>query len=408
LTHSKDESYEALRNQLEQLSGAVQQIPTPPSSPESVLSILGEARSETSWEALLTYFLDPVAPNGMGTDILAAFFDTISATTQSNLSPRTHQLSEVEVETQITADDGVPDLLLWVPDEWFCCVELKSHSGESNDQTLRYATSDSLGPLTVGDFDPTDRYYLYLAPAATPPPASDAFATLDWETVVNQMRMVLNENRGRYPVKSSAQLADFLDTIDDELNMTEQERYQREKAQLVIDHSDALQEVLAALDDVVAAELAAWQNDFADVADSSWNTTLAGNKYARAYRDEWVRQLNASTADQTPVVVYELQIDSDALRSGAPQIELKRTSDTADPQRVYDALYEESIQDELKSLAPRHDVRIRGHSDKVHTLETNVDIDLAGGDTIGGRFATRVDELGPINRVIDRLIAGLD
>lgn len=373
-----------------------------------MLSILGAARSETSWEALLEYFLNPAAPTGMDTDILAAFFDAIPATTQSDLSPRTHHLSAVEIETQVAADDGVPDLLLWVPDEWFCCVELKSHSGESNDQTLRYATSESLGPLTVGEFDPTDRHYIYLAPAATPPPASDVFVTLDWEAVVDQMRTVLNGNRGRYPVKSSAQLADFLDTIDDELNMTDQERYQREKAQLVIDHSDALQEVLTALDDVVAAELAAWQDDFADVADSSWNTTVAGNKYARAYHDEWVRPANASAADQTPAVVYELQIDSDALRSGAPQIELKRTSDTADPQRVYDALYEESIQEELQSLAPRHDVRIRSHSNKVHTLETNVDIDLAAGDTIGGQFAARIDSLGPINQVIDQLVADLD
>lgn len=98
-------------------------------------------------------------------------------------------------------------------------------------------------------------------------------------------------------------------------------------------------------------------------------------------------QLLGSDGDPTPVVVYELQVDRDALRSGAPQIELKRTSDTADPQRVYDALYAEDIQEQLQSLAPRHDVRIRGPSDKVHTLETNVDIDLAAGETIGGRFA---------------------
>lgn len=408
MTHSADKSYEALRVEFKQLSGAVQRIPTPPSSPKSVLSILGMARSETSWEALLEYFLNPAAPNGMGTDMLAAFFGAMSTTTQSDLSPRTHHLSAVEIETQIPADDGVPDLLLWVPDEWFCCIELKSHSGESKGQTLRYATSESLGPLTVGNFDSTDRYYIYLAPAATPSPASDVFVSLDWEAVVDQMRTKLNGNRGRYPVKSSAQLADFLDTIEDELNMTDQERYQREKAQLAIDHSDALKEVLTALDDVVAAELTAWQDDFADVADPSWNTTLAGNKYARAYRDEWVRPATASAEDQIPAVVYELQIDSDALRSGAPQIELKRTSDTANPQAVYDALYTDAIQDELQSLAPRHDVRIQGHSDKVHTLETNVDIDLAAGDTIGGRFAERIDSLGPINRVIDQLVADLD
>jgi len=344
----------------------------------------------------------------MDTDILEIFFDAISATTQSNLSPRTHHLSMVKIESQIAVDDGVPDLLLWVPDEWFCCVELKSHSGESNDQTIRYAASESIGPLTVEEFDPSNRHYIYLAPSATPPPASDAFVSLDWESVVDSIRPVLNDNRGRYPVKSSAQLADFLDTIEDELNMTDQERYQREKAQLAIDHNDALDEVFSALDDVVKAELAAWQDDFADVADPAWNTALAGNKYARAYRDAWIRQDIGSDTDPSPVVVYELQIDSEALRSGAPQIRLKRTSDTADPQRVYDALYEDDIQNELQSIAPRHDVQIRGQSDKAHTLETTVDIDLAGGDTVGGRFAARLNSLDPLNQLIDQFVAGID
>lgn len=401
-------SYEAVREQLEQLSGEVQQIPTPPPTPESVLSILGEARSEASWEALLEYFLTPETPNGMDTDVLEAFFGALSTNTESDLSPRTHHLSAVEIESQVAADDGIPDLLLWVPGEWFCCVELKSHSGESDDQTRRYAASDTLGPLSVAEFAPADRHYVYLAPGATPPPASDAFATLDWEAVVDAIRTVLDGNRGRYPVRSSAQLADFLDTIDDELNMTDQERYQREKAQLVIDHSDAVDEVLSALDAVVEAELSSWQDDFADVAASSWNTAVAGNKYARAYRDEWVRSDGVADADQTPVVVWELQIDADALRSGAPWMELKRTSKTADPERVYDALYDDAIQTELQSLASRHDVRIRGHSDKVHTLETNVDVDLAAGDTVGGRFAARIDSLEPINRVVDQFVAELD
>jgi len=189
--------------------------------------------------------------------------------------------------------------------------------------------------------------------------------------------------------------------------LTDQERYQREKAQLVIDHSDALTEVLAALDNVVVAELKSWQDDFADEASPSWYTVLAGTKYARAYRDEWI--VDEPVADEpTPAVVYELKIDAETVRSGAPQIELKRTSDTVDPERVYDTLYQDSVQDELQSLSPRHDVRIRSHLDKVHTLEANVEIDLAVGDTIVGQFADRIDSLGPINQVIDQFVADLD
>lgn len=344
----------------------------------------------------------------MGTDVLEAFLELIGDTTQSTLSPRSHHLSVVEVESQIAVDDGVPDLLLWVPGEWFCCVELKSHSGESDEQTIRYAASESIGSLTVSEFDPADRHYVYLAPATTPLPASDAFVPVDWEVVVDEVRTVLNGNRGRYPVKSSAQLADFLDTIEDELNMTEQERYQREKAQLVIDHNEALTEVQTAFDDVIEAERAAWEDDFADVSSSSWNTDIAGQKYARAYRDEWVPQTEESGDEQTPAVVYELQIDGDVLRTGSPEIILKRNSGTADSEAVYAALYEDSVQNELQSLAPRHDVRIRGRSDMVHTLEVTMDLDLAAGETVGGAFAARIDALAPINQLIDQVVAGLE
>lgn len=407
MVQSEDESFEAIQAQLKQLSGSVQQIPQSPSAPESVLSILGEARSETSWEALLEYFLDPAAPNGMETDVLEAFFDAISKTTQSKVSPRSHHLSAVEIESQISVDDGVPDLLLWVPGDWFCCVELKSHSGESDEQTLRYAASESIGSLTVSDFEPDDRHYIYLTPSTTPLPASDEFVPLDWEAVVDEVRTVLNGNRGRYPVKSSAQLADFLDTIEDELNMTEQERYQREKAQLVIDHNEALNEVQTAFEDVVKAELAAWEDDFADVSSPRWNTYMAGQKYARAYRDEWVLQTEESSEEQTPLVVYELQIDKDNLRTGSPEIILKRTSGV-NQDSVYDALYEDSIQNELQSLAPRHNVRILGRSESTNTLELNVDIELAAGETVGGQFATRIKALDPINQIIDRLVADFE
>lgn len=406
MSESDGDPIESIRAQLEQLRTAVRGIPTPPPTPEPTLSILGAARSETSWEAFLAYFLDPSAPHGMDTDVLEAFLRAVSATTDSRLAPRSHRLSAVAVESQVAADDGVPDLLLWVPDEWFCCIELKSHSGESEEQTLRYAASEGLGPLAVADFDPADRHYVYLAPAASPAPASDDFAVLDWEAVVEAVRTVLGDHRGRYPVRSSAQLADFLDTVDDELNMTDQERYRREKAQLAVDHSDAIDAVLGALEAVVDDERSSWQDDFADVADASWNTALAGQKYARAYRDEWV--LGADADDGTPALVYELQIDADALRGEAVQIELKRNSGSAAPDRVADALYAESVQADLASLAPRHDVRIRGRSDRVHTLEADVSVDLAAGDTVGGRFATRIAELAPINGVLDGVVADLD
>lgn len=77
-----------IRGRLEELAASIDQLPALATLPDTTLSILGEARTETYWEALLEYFLNPKAPYGFDTDVLEAFLTAVSENSDSSLIPQ--------------------------------------------------------------------------------------------------------------------------------------------------------------------------------------------------------------------------------------------------------------------------------------------------------------------------------
>ena len=402
-----------LRNRLAALSASVDQLPDLANPPETTLSILGEARTEAHWEAFFTYFLDTDAPHGFGTDLLEAFLTALSRHSTSTLDPPAYQLPEIRIESQIGADDGVPDILLWVPNEWFCCIELKAHSGESDDQTVRYADSAKLGSLTVGDFAEENRHYVYLAPESKPDPASEEFARLAWQDVVPSFTEILSTSRGRYPEKSRAQFADFVDTLQDELAMTEYSKYEREKVALAIEYGPEIDTVQSALQSFVEEELTNWEADFASVAPDGWDTELGGQIYPRMIHDQWRFDHSGPVATDEAAemaLIYESQINEESLLNRDLTISFQRRtgSDETLEQLVYDALYASDIQAEFRQLAAEHDLTLFDRRDGVTVFETPVSLDIGRGDTIGEQFAARIRELEPVTSVVHEAIADIE
>lgn len=402
-----------IRSRLEELATSIEQLPTLANPPDTTLSILGEARTEAYWEALLEYFLDPEAPHGFDTDVLEAFLTAVSEKSECSLTPRAYQLSEAQIASQVGADDGVPDILLWVADEWFCCIELKAHSGESDDQTIRYANSTTLGPLHVPDFSKMNRHYIYLAPSSKPDPASEDFAKLDWESVIPFISDMLSTGRGRYPSKSRAQLADFIDTLEDELAMTDYKKYEREKVELAIEYGPEIQEVKSALQDFVGQELNSWQEDFLASAPDNWDADLGGRVYPRLFHQNWLFDNTGhidTTEEANLILNYVSKIDEESLLNGNLSIEFKRRSSYDDrlEEKAYDRLYSEEIQSQLRSLADDHNLTLFDRQDSVQVFETPVPLDIGRGETIGGQFAQRVRELQPVNEVINYALSDID
>ncbi|WP_302081051.1 PD-(D/E)XK nuclease family protein [Salinibaculum rarum] len=202
----------------DQLLEIEQQLDSVEEVPATTLSIIGQPRKEKYWEDLLVYFLDHTNPHGFGTDVLDAFVRSIAAHSATKLPRPSTDLTAVQVQSQVPTASGPFDILLWLENEWFVCLELKSKSPESNAQTVRYAEAPQLGDLDVETHEGVAEY-VYLAPATAAPSQSERFVDITWEHVIEYFEQLMTESRGQYPAKSEAQLADYIDTIKHELNM---------------------------------------------------------------------------------------------------------------------------------------------------------------------------------------------
>lgn len=187
-------------------------------TPATTLDIIGRETEEKDWEAFLVYFLNKDNPHGFGTDVLEAFLKAISSHEWTVLSGPVHDLEQVKIESQVSTGSGPVDILLWLKDEWYICIEMKAKSPETNEQTVRYAEANKLGELVVSQHNGVEEY-IYLAPENAASPTADEFVEVSWKHIVDHFENVLVKGYGQYPSKSSAQLTDYLDTIRQELNM---------------------------------------------------------------------------------------------------------------------------------------------------------------------------------------------
>ncbi len=134
--------------------------------------------------------------------------------------------------------------MVWSGTDWFICWELKVGAAEGKDQTPDYVTADSFSTINIDKADvPTDgHYYVYLAPRDASPPEAEEFVPVSWEWIAAQIESFLAESYGKHPARTTAQLNEFVDTIQRELTMTEYQENQREKAKLYFEYYDEIAE----------------------------------------------------------------------------------------------------------------------------------------------------------------------
>jgi len=132
---------------------------------------------------------------------------------------------------------------VWMPQLAVDCSVFDGYGGGYN--RLR-RESDSVGQtdslwvhFAIAD---SHRQYLFVTPDGSPPEAA-AFTPIEWSWIVAQLRAVLDSDYGSYPVRTTNQIDDFVDTIETELTMTDHERNEAAKAELYIDHYEEMTEV---------------------------------------------------------------------------------------------------------------------------------------------------------------------
>ncbi|MFA9418452.1 PD-(D/E)XK nuclease family protein, partial [Natrinema sp. HArc-T2] len=238
-----------LTRRLDELRQQLDRLPETAEPPPTTLQLLGRNRQEGDWQRLLAYFLDPAAPHRLNHAALEQFLRGLQSRDDLSFQFSRFDLETVQVATEIPVPDGRVDLLVWCEEKWLILCELKIDAAEGDGQTRKYATAETfqnvdLDPAAVAD---SRRHYLFVTPDGSRP-ESEAFAALEWSWIASQLRAVLESDYGSYPVRTTSQLDDFVDTIETELTMTAHERNEAAKAELYVDYYDEVAEITSAFE----------------------------------------------------------------------------------------------------------------------------------------------------------------
>ncbi|MFC6954928.1 PD-(D/E)XK nuclease family protein [Halorubellus litoreus] len=310
--------------------------------PATTLGVLGEATTERYWEAMLVYFLDPANPHGFGTDVLAAFLDALRAHDGTRITPSRHDLDSVQVRSQVATTDGLVDIVLRQEDAWFVCLELKVDARETNAQTERYADASAFGDLVVDDHDGLGEY-VYLAPERARASTAGTFVDVAWEHVVPYFEDVVRASSGRYPAKSHAQFADFIDTIRRTLTMDD-ETIISEETRLYTEYADIIDRLTGAFEDDKGKIFTHLKTTF--LADSrgtheEWAVNTRPSSYINFSKDAWKNLPSGTTIEYEPHVT---------LTRDTQQIRLRLDIEHGDKDAIRAALCDRLSESELESI----------------------------------------------------------
>lgn len=267
---------------IQQQLGSVERLPVP------TLEVIGEEQVEAHWQSLLMYFIRPSNPHGFGTDVLSAFLEAVKSHSNTELIPESHNSDKIDIQSEVPTGNGVVDLLITHGTDWFICIELKVRSSETGNQTVRYANAAHIGDITVKKYEPR-REYLYLAPDNSSEPTSDVFVPISWRQVVSELENILRQGQGQYPAKSTAQLADYIDTIKRELNMTDTNEIP-EETKLYIENHDLVDRLKNNFDDTRKSLYRQLKQSFFDKSDvdpDHWQVNNRPKRYINFYKESW-------------------------------------------------------------------------------------------------------------------------
>lgn len=280
-------------NQLSELRKSLKAISEVPEPPKSTFRILGSARSEQTWNTFLAYFLDPTQPHGFDADLLKSFLDKVREETPIEINYLHRDIKNTDVDTEVsTPQNNRFDIVIRAGDEWFVCIESKVDAFEGDRQTQRYIEDKHIGSEEKSKYPEDNHYYVFLSKRATPDSKARGFVDVYWSQVVNAFTEVLQRSKGRYPERSVSQLEDFLSTITEVTNMTEDDytRTQIEKVQLLAEYKEEIDELVTASNQLRQRALDEWPERFRDhINDEVWTQEwhARDGKWGTIYRDGW-------------------------------------------------------------------------------------------------------------------------
>jgi hypothetical protein len=246
-------------------------LPEASEPPPTALQVLGRGGQERDWQQFLVHFLSPEKPHGLNHALLEHVLTALADRSELEYTFSRFDIEEIQIAQEVVTEQGRPDVLVWVPEEWFLCFELKVHASEGEDQTPRYVDIESFDGIGVEKADvPCDGHnYVFVAPEAASEPDAEEFVHVSWEWLVGELQSFLMESYDEYPARTTAQLKEFIDTIRSELTMSEYEENQQEMVELFIENYDVITELEDAFDEEWASFEDSWGTRLAQALDDA-------------------------------------------------------------------------------------------------------------------------------------------
>lgn len=304
----------------------------PPSTPE----LINQTRSEGLWQSYLAYLIDPEESHRFDALFLDAFLQACEREGAFDTDEFHPDRSRIQIRTEIDADTGIPDLLVYHPDRWFLLLELKVDASEGERQTERYASATSLGPITVSSYPTHSRYYAYLSPTI-PRDIHDEFVGVRWSTVATEIVEAYQPiTPSTHRVRNLSHADDFITLL--ETTMTDVRDEIRQRAQLYFEYREEIETADQAVEEFVENVL---QHEWTSILDDdqrgpsfwddSWFIRASGKTYAQVARQSWEFTDSVN-------LHFEHHPDSSHFRSGELEFRLDlevdsdhRTNDDNDP-----------------------------------------------------------------------------
>jgi hypothetical protein len=380
-------SVEEIEDTLSMLERRVGALGTYEEPPKTLLRVIGESQTEKAWHLQLAYFVDVTEPHGFGTDVLEQFLQCVSEHPEMTFEFQPHQLEDINTEVEVAADDGRPDLVLWVEDDWFVCVEIKVSSSESDNQTERYAASDQLGDLDVTTIPEEQQHYVYLADRRSANASAESFVNLSWEVVIESMERLRSGRLATYPARSGAQLSEFIDHIKHELQMTNESEEYYKKAALALEYQDLLDELDNSVERVVADLQASWESDFRKDPPKGWTdewvTVKYGNNYGRLLKENWVLPSNSTGKPKKTngfSIAFPTEILESNIRNGKTHFKFRVYGDNEYSEEYQDRFYGDEFQQQIAPIIDKHGITLEPREGKSRLLKTPYSFEFDNGD----------------------------
>lgn len=262
---------ERLRDQLSEFKRQLNLLPEAEPPPPTTLQVLGRGQYEQDWQRLLFHFLSPERKHRLDHAFLEHLLRALSNVDGLEYTFSPFDLEDIRVETEVlTSNERRPDAVVWVKDEWFICWELKITAAENEGQTTDYVQAEEFEgiDLTKSNVPPENHHYIYLAPSDATSPTAEEFVYVSWEWIASELQSFLAAGHGKYPAETTAQFNGFIRTIQNELQMTEYQENQQEKAALYFDYYDEIQEAESAFNQQWAGYADTWGTRLAESLDT--------------------------------------------------------------------------------------------------------------------------------------------